>query len=421
MPWRGDLQRVTPGPIPGEIQSPTIPHPMKRTNQSAFRSALLMCASAVMAISANDSTAADIFTDNFNVADTNSLDGSNQTGRHTGLVANDVLLRSGGIQMEIAGNQLTFKNRESFQSFPRTGNILFQPVALTENTQYDFAAGTSGTAMLGAGGFRFEFDWTPDNNSSGNWIALSAGYTAFEVDLRVNDFATDFAVLFRNSGGSQFFDNGEGTDGDSFDVSDGPVQRHARVDFTFSSFADGSVVTARAYVDDVLLGSRNFTWDNNGGVLYLELGNIDSVKQLDNVSIATLPAAGADYQTWATDNGVTGTATDDDDSDGLSNFSEYAFGLDPTSGSSVNPITAQLDKATGTLSYSRRTQSLTNLTYAVRSSSTLALNGWTALVKGTDYSETVSTSGEVETVTITLTPVPTADKLFLQVTSIVAP
>jgi hypothetical protein len=39
----------------------------------------------------------------------------------------------------------------------------------------------------------------------------------------------------------------------------------------------------------------------------------------------------------------------------------------------------------------------------VRSSSTLALNGWTALVKDTDHTETVSTSGEVETVTITLT------------------
>ncbi|MGL5019976.1 MAG: hypothetical protein ACRDBP_17715 [Luteolibacter sp.] len=394
---------------------------MKRTNQSAFRNALLICASAVMAISANDSIAAEIFTDNFNVADTNSLDGSDQTGRHTGLVAKDVLLRSGGIQMEIAGHQLTFKNRESFQTFPRTGNIRFQPVALPANTHYDFASGASGTAMLGAGGFRFEFDWTPDNNSSGNWISLSAGYTAFEVDLRVNDFTTDFAVLFRNSGGSQFFDNGEGTDGDSFDVSDGPVQRRARVDFTFSSFADGSVVTAKAYVDNVLLGSRNFTWDDNGGVLYLELANIDSVKQLDNVSISTLPAAGADYQTWATDNGVTGTATDDDDSDGLSNFNEYAFGLDPKSGSSVNPITAQLDKATGTLSYSRRTQSLSKLTYAVRSSSTFAHNGWTTLVKGTDYTETVSTSGEVETVTITLTPVPTAGKLFLQVMSILAP
>lgn len=388
---------------------------MKRTIQSAFRNALLICASAVMAISANDSAAADIFTDNFNVADTNSLDGSDQTGRHTGLVANDVLLRSGGIQMAIAGNQLTFKDSGALVTFPRTGNIRFQPVALPENTQYDFAAGTSGTAMLGAGGFRFEFDWTPNDNSTGDWISLSAGYTEFEVFLRVNDFTTDFGVLFRNSGGSQFFDNGEGTDGESFDVSDGPVQHHARVDFIFSSFADGSAVTATAYVDDVLLGSRNFTWDSNSGVLYLELGNIDSVKQLDNVSISTLPAAGVDYQTWAIDNGVTGTATDDGDSDGLSNFNEYAFGLDPKSGSSVNPITAQLDKATGTLSYSRRTQSLSNLTYAVRSSSTLALNGWTTLVKGTDYTETVSTSGEVETVTITLTPVPTADKLFLQV------
>jgi hypothetical protein len=122
-----------------------------------------------------------------------------------------------------------------------------------------------------------------------------------------------------------------------------------------------------------------------------------------------------------TDNGVTDTATDDDNSDGLCNLNEYAFGRDPTSGSSVNPITAQLDKATGTLSYSRHTQSLSNLLYSVRSSSTLALKGWTTLVKGTDYTETVYTSGEVETVIITLTPAPTTDKLFLQVMSIMAP
>ena len=37
----------------------------------------------------------------------------------------------------------------------------------------------------------------------------------------------------------------------------------------------------------------------------------------------------------------------DPDHDGLTNQQEYAFGLDPTSGASCNPITAAVDASTG--------------------------------------------------------------------------
>ena len=110
-------------------------------------------------------------------------------------------------------------------------------------------------------------------------------------------------------------------------------------------------------------------------------------------------------------------AEEDDDADGLTNFEEYAFGLTPNSGSSVNPIVTQLNKATGQFSYTRRLLSKTGLIYTVRSSTTLATNDWTNLVKDTDYTESVSAVGDLETVTITLTPAPTADKLFIQVTA----
>ena len=66
-----------------------------------------------------------------------------------------------------------------------------------------------------------------------------------------------------------------------------------------------------------------------------------------------------DYDNWETANGVTGGPNDDDDNDGLTNNDEYASGLDPTGGSSVNPITVPLNKTTGTFSYTRRLQSLT--------------------------------------------------------------
>ena len=125
--------------------------------------------------------------------------------------------------------------------------------------------------------------------------------------------------------------------------------------------------------------------------------------------------AGNDYGSWKSANGVTGTEDQDDDNDGLSNFDEYAFGLDPTGGSEVNPIISQLNKATGQFIYTRRLQSKTGLTYTVRSSTTLATNEWADLVKDTDYTESVSPSGDIETVTITLTPAPTAAKLFIQV------
>lgn len=119
-----------------------------------------------------------------------------------------------------------------------------------------------------------------------------------------------------------------------------------------------------------------------------------------------------DFDTWKTDNGVTGGENDDDDGDGLTNFEEYAFGLDPTGASSVNPIAVPLDASTGNFSYTRRTQTLTELTYSVWYSTDLS--GWTedtGAVEGTP-----SVSGDVETVPVTLSPaLLTNSKLFIQV------
>ena len=107
---------------------------------------------------------------------------------------------------------------------------------------------------------------------------------------------------------------------------------------------------------------------------------------------------------------MTGGENDDDDNDGLTNYQEYAFGLDPTGGSSVNPITVPLNKGTGQFTYQRRTQSLTGLTYTVWSS--------TDLVTWAPATFTESVTGpvaDVETVQVTLTPAPTAPKFFVQV------
>ena len=112
------------------------------------------------------------------------------------------------------------------------------------------------------------------------------------------------------------------------------------------------------------------------------------------------------------DPGADLTKTGDPDGDGLTNFEEFAFGLAPNSGSSVNPIAVQPDKTTGTFSYVRRLPSLTGLTYSVWYSTDL--DGWTedeGAVEGTPV-----VNGEVETVPVTLTnSLLSNPKLFIQV------
>ncbi|MFM2242909.1 MAG: hypothetical protein RLZ97_1764, partial [Verrucomicrobiota bacterium] len=128
--------------------------------------------------------------------------------------------------------------------------------------------------------------------------------------------------------------------------------------------------------------------------------------------VLTYVVTATDYDTWETANGVTGGPNDDDDNDGLTNSDEYAFGLDPTGGSSVNPIAVQLDKTTGTFSYTRRTQGLTGLSYSIWYSTDLA--SWTedtGAIEGTP-----SVSGEVETVPVTISGALLSNtKLFIQV------
>jgi autotransporter-associated beta strand protein len=117
------------------------------------------------------------------------------------------------------------------------------------------------------------------------------------------------------------------------------------------------------------------------------------------------------YQLWANSFvPAIGLPDEDDDNDGVTNFAEYAFGLTPNSGASVNPIAAPLDKSTGTFSYTRRATS--GLSYSVWFSTDLA--GWTedtGAIEGTP-----ALNGEVETVPVTLsTSLLTNPKLFIQV------
>lgn len=92
------------------------------------------------------------------------------------------------------------------------------------------------------------------------------------------------------------------------------------------------------------------------------------------------------------------------------NFEEYAFGLDPTAGSSVSPVIAP-NKTAGSFTYTRRKPSLTGLAYAYESSTTLG--GWSTF---TPVSEISNNGNPVESLTVTL-PATLLDEsaLFLRV------
>ncbi len=155
------------------------------------------------------------------------------------------------------------------------------------------------------------------------------------------------------------------------------------------------------------------TITNNGTIINLVPGFALPPNLVNNGSIQSGPGVSVDYTTWASNAGLAGGPDSDDDGDGLNNRSEYAFALNPKSGSSANPITIPLKPADGTFTYTRRDPALgTNLAYSVWTSPDLA--SWT---QDASASQTVtSTQGDVQSVRVTISPSRlSSSKLFVQV------
>jgi hypothetical protein len=169
----------------------------------------------------------------------------------------------------------------------------------------------------------------------------------------------------------------------------------------------GTEIVDTLFIDEVQAAAG--TWGATGsGATHID---DDRFSGAGVVQVASGPAAGSDYDAWADGFDLVGGPNDDDDNDGLSNFEEYAFGLDPTSGSSVTPVTAP-NKATGAFTYSRRKPSLTGLEYTYESSTNLA--DWPDF---TPAVADVSDDGDpVEIITVTIPAALLAEpKLFLRV------
>ena len=155
----------------------------------------------------------------------------------------------------------------------------------------------------------------------------------------------------------------------------------------------------------------NITTYTRYRVLFPTIGGGEAVQLADIV--ATAGVASSPYDTWA--NGVFAhpftdkDSTHDPDGDGLTNFQEFAFGLDPTNGSSVNPVTQPLDPATGRFQYTRRAG--TGLTYQILASTNLGT--WNPDPGATEVA--VTTSGDIQTVTVHVSTAPLNGKLFVRV------
>jgi autotransporter-associated beta strand protein len=135
------------------------------------------------------------------------------------------------------------------------------------------------------------------------------------------------------------------------------------------------------------------------------------------LTVTTTGVASSPYDTWAAlyQPGFTNSLPgQDQDDDGLTNQEEFAFGLNPKSGSSVNPITVGLSTTTGNFSYTRNINS--GLTYKVWSSVDLAT--WTERPGATQTLSGSPDSFGTQTVDVTtLGATAVNGKLFVRVTA----
>jgi hypothetical protein len=127
-----------------------------------------------------------------------------------------------------------------------------------------------------------------------------------------------------------------------------------------------------------------------------ELGYVDDSTYIEEPKAVVDPVGG--YAVWAAINlaGETMDAKGDDpNNDGISNLISFAFGVDPLTGAGrENLPTVSGD----TVTFTRSTDDSLTFTYEVSTD----LSAWQTAVEGTDYTETISPNGDLETVTLTL-------------------
>ena len=186
--------------------------------------------------------------------------------------------------------------------------------------------------------------------------------------------------------------------------------------FQLISLGTTGNVEANNVTDD--RGIPNRSWNGDIAEILIYDKALSSAEELQIGNYLALKyglTTGYPYAFWAAGYpGVDLTSPAADyDRDGKSNRDEYAFGLNPTVGSSINPITVQVNPTAGTFSYTRRNPALTGLKYTVWTSPDLVI--WTEDTVASGSQSVTATTGDVQTVGATLTALPVDGRLFVRV------
>jgi autotransporter-associated beta strand protein len=278
-------------------------------------------------------------------------------------------------------------------------------------TDYNGAAGTitkTGTGILNLTGAN---TYTGSTTISGGTLQLGDGTSGHNGSLASTSTVNNANLVFNLSGSSSFSGaiSGSGTT----TVQAGTLTLTGSIAPAISLAIDsgavlhlpnyGYAIVSALVIHGVSQPAGAYDASNTGGAItgpgVIQVGG---------------SAPSAAYQLWA--KSITGFVdtypTHDPDGDGMTNQQEFAFGLDPTSGASANPIVVPLNKSTGTFTYTRLAPAVSGLSYVVYTSTNLST--WT-LDSGA-VEDPSSLDYDVESVKVTLSGLPlTAPKLFVRV------